>query len=134
MHAAVIGLFGLIAATPAQAQQAASFDLSCDIETSVKLNDRAETKNERTIRMSIDTVSMKWCTHPCKPVQTIAETSPTILTLWDDALQPGHARTFTIDRVSGSYFLLSITPAGSMTAMGRCTPAPFTGTGVRTLF
>jgi hypothetical protein len=50
MRAAVIGFFGLIAATSAQAQQAANFDLSCDIETSVKLNDRAETKTSAPFR------------------------------------------------------------------------------------
>ena len=134
MRAALIGILGLAVATTAQAQQAARFDLSCEIETSVQPVDGVEVKNQRAIRMSIDTAAMQWCTHPCRPVETLAKTSPTVLTLWEGALQPGHARSFTIDRVNGAYFLLSITPSGTMTALGRCTPAAFTGLDVRTMF
>jgi len=84
--------------------------------------------------MSIDTDAMKWCTHPCSRTDRIAEATSSKLTLWAASQQAGYARSFSIDRVSGSYLLLSITPESTLSAIGECVAAPFTGLEPRARF
>lgn len=111
------------AASPSQ------FDLTCTgHQTVTDVNGKATSEFANHLRIDVD--AKKWCEGECKVQHLLDKAEPTYFHLTPERRAPFPAHLDQIDRETGKYIYIDVSPAPYnliMRTEAQCSSAPFTG-------